>query len=200
MKKTKLKTVYKSTIKGSDDNDIKQNNRLNNRVRSKSRNIEVKINKDDIDYGVSDNEVNEEQESDIESNIDDNIEDNANLMLEDEEEEKLDIPDLVPIKEKRKERYEYKPEIIKTQIIMHPANRITKAILSKFEYTEVISQRSKQIENGGRSFTDDKNLSDPIEIAKKEIADKKCPICIDRYLPNDIIERWKVNELAIPDL
>ncbi len=96
-----------------------------------------------------------------------------------------------------KERYEYKP-VVRNQIVyVHPSKRVTSEILTKFELTEVISHRAKQIENGGLSFTDVGELTDPIEIAKKEIQDKKCPLCIVRMLTDVVAEKWAVNELGI---
>jgi hypothetical protein len=196
--------------------------------RNKLRNLEAKINKDDLDYGVSDDEIDDNHTEEIESEemneSESDVDEDLTVENSDDDEQnekKVDkskvkkgvknqkvksndvenIPDLVPAtKESRRERYEYKPEITKTLIIMDPTNRITKEYMTKFEYTEVISQRAKQIENGGESFTDVTDISDPLEIAKKEIFDKKCPLSVRRHLTFDICEQWDINELSIPDL
>ena len=40
---------------------------------------------------------------------------------------------------------------------------------------------------------------DPILIAEKELADRKIPFLIRRYLPDNSYEDWKVSELDILD-
>jgi len=108
------------------------------------------------------------------------------------------IPELEVVSNAIKERYEYKP-LLRTEIVyVLPEDRITSEVMTKFEYCEVISIRAKQIENGASSFTNIGDLTDPIEIAKKEIADKKCPLDIIRMKTDKIAERWHVNEMAIP--
>jgi DNA-directed RNA polymerase subunit K/omega len=108
------------------------------------------------------------------------------------------IPELEVVSNKVKEKYEYKP-LLHTEIVYTlPEDRITSEVMTKFELCEVISVRAKQIENGGDSFTDIGDLTDPLEIAKKEILDKKCPLDIIRMKTDKIAERWHVNEMGIP--
>ena len=97
-----------------------------------------------------------------------------------------------------KEKYEYKPIINREVIFIHPENRKTSEIMTMFEYTNVISTRARQIELGGTVFTDINNLSDPIKIAEKEVKDKRCPLDINRYISENIAEKWHVNEMGIP--
>ena len=40
---------------------------------------------------------------------------------------------------------------------------------------------------------------DPILIAEKELAERKIPFLIRRYLPDGSYEDWKVNELSMVD-
>jgi DNA-directed RNA polymerases I, II, and III subunit RPABC2 len=40
---------------------------------------------------------------------------------------------------------------------------------------------------------------DPIMIAEKELAERKIPFIIRRYLPDGTYEDWRVNELNIID-
>jgi DNA-directed RNA polymerase I, II, and III subunit RPABC2 len=111
---------------------------------------------------------------------------------------KEELPILEYVSNAVKERYEYNP-VIRNQIVYRkPEDRITMEIMTKFEYCEVISHRAKQFENGGKPFTTLDGLTDPIAIAKKEIHDKKCPLCIVRMITDIIAEKWSVNELAIP--
>ena len=122
-----------------------------------------------------------------------------------EAKEKMDtenMPELEYVSETTKERYEYKPVIRSEIIYVHPNNRITSEVMSKFELCEVRSHRAKQIESGLLPFTDIGDLTDPLAIANKEICDKKCPLDIIRVILEHnnvkIAEKWHVNELAIP--
>ena len=85
------------------------------------------------------------------------------------------------------------------EINIVPKNeRRTSNIITQYEFTEVVSIRSKQIEDGSRIFIDIKKLSDPIEIAEREIKEKRCPLTIRRMLCDEIAEIWEVNEMIIP--
>ena len=39
--------------------------------------------------------------------------------------------------------------------------------------------------------------SDPLEIARKELSQKKIPLMIRRFLPDGSYEDWHINELVI---
>jgi DNA-directed RNA polymerase I, II, and III subunit RPABC2 len=114
----------------------------------------------------------------------------------------IDMPELEYVSEVTKERYEYKPVIRSEIVYVHPDNRITSEIMSKFELCEVRSHRAKQLESGLPAFTDIGNLTDPLAIANKEILDKKCPLDIVRVILEHnnmkIAEKWHVNEMGIP--
>jgi DNA-directed RNA polymerase I, II, and III subunit RPABC2 len=128
------------------------------------------------------------------------IEDEEDLGDEDPAESEL--PALEAISTALKEKYEYKPlQRVKT-VRVNPQDRITSEVLTKFEYAEVISHRAKQIEDGDTPYTDIGDLSDPIDMAKKEIADKKCPLSTVRVRTTEhdvsIAEVWQINEMAVP--
>ncbi len=207
-------------INNSKINDKTNNNKINDKTNNSKINGKIKF-IENVDNDLLESEVEDAIGSEVEDAIGSEVEDVENVIKSkiDNSNNKSggkqkvnntkvikntksinEIPKLGPMQQINKERYEYRPEITKTKIIMDPTNRITKEYMSKFEYAEVLSIRSKQIENGGDAFTDVSNLSDPIEIAKKEILDKKCPISILRHLTDDIVEKWDVNELSIPDL
>ena len=96
--------------------------------------------------------------------------------------------------------YKYNPEIHKVKIYYRPEDRRTSEIMTKFEYTEAVSIRAKQIENGGTCFTDTTGITNPIAMAEKEIADKKSPLDLVRKITDIHMERWHVNEMTIPQL
>jgi DNA-directed RNA polymerase I, II, and III subunit RPABC2 len=109
-----------------------------------------------------------------------------------------ELPSLDYVTKVAKERYEYRP-VIRTQIVYKlPADRVTSEVMSKFELCEVISIRARQLEICDKVFTDIADLTNPLDIARKEIRDRKCPLDIIRMITETIAERWHVNEMAIP--
>ncbi len=123
--------------------------------------------------------------------------------IDEEVEDFDDVPDLEYVSNSTKERYEYNPVLRSEIVYVHPDNRITSEVMSKFELCEVRSHRAKQIESGLLPFVEVGELTDPLEIANKEIKNKKCPLDIIRVILEHnnmkIAERWHVNEMAIPD-
>lgn len=84
-------------------------------------------------------------------------------------------------------------------IVVKPENRITSDHLNIYEYTSVVGTRATHIANGSIIYTSINNISDPREIAKKEIRENKCPLTIVRKLGNsNKIELWEVNEMIKP--
>lgn len=89
-------------------------------------------------------------------------------------------------------------DIHKEDIITPNDKRISSEIMTLAEYTRILSERAKQIENGSPIFIDIKNESNPIKIAEQEILLKKCPMKITRYMTKHIVEIYEVNEMIIP--
>lgn len=111
------------------------------------------------------------------------------------EEINTEIPDLEPI---IKPKHEYKPIISQDIIILHEEHRRTSDVMTIFEYTNIISQRALQINAGGPCYTNVDDLTNPLEMATKELQDKKCPLNIQRSITDKIYEQWSANELSLP--
>jgi len=94
--------------------------------------------------------------------------------------------------------YEHQPFNNKLIIYYNPEDRQTSEIMTKYEYTEAVSIRAKQIENGGVCFTNCDDLTDPIKMAEREIEYKKCPLDLIRMITDNHAERWHVNEMTPP--
>ena len=88
----------------------------------------------------------------------------------------------------------------KFQYIVQSDDKITSDILTIYELVELISIRGTQIANGSYVFTDVTNISDPIEMAKKEIMDNKCPLYIKRFIGLDRYELWCPNVMSKPKI
>jgi len=76
-------------------------------------------------------------------------------------------------------------------------DRKTVPILSKYERTRVVGERAIQISMGAPPLVEVGNLENPVDIAEKELREKKIPYIIKRVLPNGLIELWSVDELRI---
>jgi DNA-directed RNA polymerases I, II, and III subunit RPABC2 len=83
-------------------------------------------------------------------------------------------------------------------IITPDDRRITSEIMTKYEYTRVVAERAKQIENGAMPFINIGSESDPIKIAEQEVREKQSPMQIKRKITKNIIEVWRVNEMVPP--
>ena len=70
-------------------------------------------------------------------------------------------------------------------------------ILTKYEYTNVLGLRAKQINAGAKIFVKADNIIDGYIIAQMEIRKKKLPFIIRRPLPNGGSEYWKLKDLEI---
>jgi len=74
--------------------------------------------------------------------------------------------------------------------------RVTTRFITKFEKARVLGVRATQISMGAPVMIDLTNETDPLEIALKEMLERKSPLIIRRILPGGKkYEDWKVNEL-----
>lgn len=76
--------------------------------------------------------------------------------------------------------------------------RKTNPIMTKFEYSYLVSQRAMAIENGSPLMNLETKHIHSIEIAKEETMMGLNPIIIQRTLPSGDIEEWKCKELRLP--
>lgn len=88
----------------------------------------------------------------------------------------------------------------KIQYIIKNDDKITSNILTIYEMTELIGIRATQISQGSPVFVDINYISDPIEMAKKEIINNKCPLYVKRYIGLDKYELWNPNEMVKPKI
>lgn len=67
-----------------------------------------------------------------------------------------------------------------------------------YEKAYIIGVRAAQLSDDAPPFVDIGDMTDCIQIAKKELAEKKLPFIIRRKLPDSTFEDWPVDELRIP--
>ena len=71
-------------------------------------------------------------------------------------------------------------------------------ILTKYEKTRILGERTKQINNGSKPFIDVENdIIDGYLVAIKELEAKKIPFIIRRPLPSGGSEYWHLKDLEI---
>mmetsp|Transcript_1128 Transcript_1128/g.2576 ORF Transcript_1128/g.2576 Transcript_1128/m.2576 type:complete len:134 (+) Transcript_1128:155-556(+) len=78
--------------------------------------------------------------------------------------------------------------------------RVTTRFMTKYERARVLGTRALQISMNAPVLVDTEKLTDPLQIAMKELREKKIPFIIRRYLPDGSYEDWSVDELVVEDL
>lgn len=73
----------------------------------------------------------------------------------------------------------------------------TSAVISKYEFTTLVWCRALQISNGDPPKVDPDGSVVPIDIAIKELEERKIPLVIERQLPNGGSEYWNPNEMNL---
>ena len=72
----------------------------------------------------------------------------------------------------------------------------TTPYLTKYEKARVLGARATQISMGAPVSIDVGGLIDPLDIAEKELQEKKTPLIIRRYLPDGSYEDVAVRNLS----
>lgn len=148
----------------------------------------------DEDHGVYyDEEIetngHEKDEEDIRQDQIQDFDEDGNVVLkvepEEEEEEDEDAGEETP------------EEKVNTRVVAK-SDRRTHPIMTKFEYSFLVSQRAYMIEHDSPLMFPETKLIHAIDIAKEEIEKGINPIVIQRVLPNGSIEEWYCNELKLP--
>ncbi|KAK2958622.1 putative DNA-directed RNA polymerases I, II, and III subunit RPABC2 [Blattamonas nauphoetae] len=75
--------------------------------------------------------------------------------------------------------------------------RKTTPYLTKFERARVLGARALQLSMNAPSNVSVDGLSDPLMIADKELQERKIPMIIRRYLPDNSYEDWGLDELIV---
>lgn len=77
--------------------------------------------------------------------------------------------------------------------------RITTKYMTKYERARVLGTRALQIAMCAPIMVELEGETDPLQIAMKELKQRKIPIIIRRYLPDNSFEDWSIDELIIID-
>lgn len=75
--------------------------------------------------------------------------------------------------------------------------RTTTPYMTKYERARILGTRALQISMNAPVLVDLEGETDPLQIAIKELAQKKIPLVIRRYLPDGSYEDWGCDELIV---
>ena len=78
-------------------------------------------------------------------------------------------------------------------------DRITTPYMTKYERARILGTRALQISMNAPVMVELEGETDPLQIALKELRQRKIPITVRRFLPDMSYEDWNVDELIIPD-
>ncbi|MES1922052.1 DNA-directed RNA polymerases I, II, and III subunit RPABC2 [Bonamia ostreae] len=93
-----------------------------------------------------------------------------------------------------------KIEILEKSLTKTPFNfkeKITTQYMTKYERARVLGTRALQISMGAPIMVAVMGETDLLEIAAKELREKKIPIVIRRFLPDGSHEDWDIDELIV---
>lgn len=76
-------------------------------------------------------------------------------------------------------------------------DRITTPYMTKYERARILGTRALQIAMNAPVLVDIEGETDPLQIAQKELSEKKIPLIVRRYLPDNSYEDWAVDELIV---
>ena len=76
-------------------------------------------------------------------------------------------------------------------------NRVTTKYMTKYERARILGTRALQISHGASIMVDPEGETDPLMIARKELRQRKIPIVVRRYLPDNSFEDWSIDDLII---
>ncbi|OAQ70060.1 DNA-directed RNA polymerase, subunit K/RPABC2 [Pochonia chlamydosporia 170] len=75
------------------------------------------------------------------------------------------------------------------------AERTTTPYMTKYERARILGTRALQISMNAPVLVDLEGETDPLQIAIKELREKKIPLIVRRYLPDGYYEDWTCEEL-----
>lgn len=75
--------------------------------------------------------------------------------------------------------------------------RNTTPYMTKYERARILGTRALQISLNAPVLVEIEGETDPLQIAMKELAQRKIPLVIRRYLPDGSFEDWGCDELII---
>lgn len=165
---------YMQYDNNNNNNNDNNNNNHNNDNNHNNHEFDDDDQDNDIDIDMNDNDYNENMDEDENDNEFDDETHNEQLN---QNENENDDENQNQNQDKNK--------------------KITTPYLTKYEKARVLGTRALQISLGAPVMVEMCGETDPLEIASKELRERKIPMIIRRFLPNGDFEDWKVKDLKI---
>ncbi|ANZ75662.1 BA75_02328T0 [Komagataella pastoris] len=83
------------------------------------------------------------------------------------------------------------------ELAIRKEERTTTPYLTKYERARILGTRALQISMNAPVLVDIEGETDPLQIAMKELSQRKIPLVIRRYLPDGSYEDWGCDELIV---
>lgn len=80
------------------------------------------------------------------------------------------------------------------------AARTTLNRMTIYEKAYILGVRAAQLSDDATPLVDIEDMTDCLEIATKELLEKKLPFIVRRHMPDGTYEDWGVDELLIPEV
>jgi DNA-directed RNA polymerase I, II, and III subunit RPABC2 len=78
------------------------------------------------------------------------------------------------------------------------ANHMSPPFLTVYERTKILGTRTNQLAEGARPFiTVPEYITQPLEIAKLELEQRRLPFIVKRPMPDGTFEFWRLSDLMI---
>jgi DNA-directed RNA polymerase subunit K/omega len=90
-------------------------------------------------------------------------------------------------------------------VIVGADERVTDHCLRRTEAALILAMRAQQIAQFSTSFTSHEGLHNPVDIAYKELLERRCPLNLRRFVGTGaagelLYEEWDVNTMTLPPL
>lgn len=119
----------------------------------------------------------------------DNASDKDSLDNENPDEDIENLEDEESDTEQNQQGKEFKEEV---------QDRVTSPYITKYEKARILGTRALQISRNAPVFVElEPHEIDPLQIAEKELREKKIPFILRRYLPDGNFEDWPISQLII---
>ena len=79
----------------------------------------------------------------------------------------------------------------------YPTKNVTRNILSKYEKVKILSLRAEQLQRGAIPFVEVLIPFNALDIAKRELDERKLPYVVCRKLSNGTKEYWRLIDMII---
>lgn len=208
-KKKSKNTIVNDLEFGSDDNDSDNSDDSEESVdpdeTEEQDNVELNNEQnEDNDYDENNN-INYSDKSDKESDVGDDDNNNDNNDIADDEKNYIDDEETLKSKcyskyaEVDNDELDFDELFGDETILLEKNVRISKPVLTKYEFVRLLTDRTKQLAQGAKQMLKNTQDLSSKEITKLEIKEGVIPLIIERPIPNSKSERWKVSELYIPE-